>query len=54
MYKGYVEAIYKSELCNFNSALLILFSLDDLIFITKCQRENNFVFTDSINEGGDH
>ena len=35
MYKGYVKAIYKSELCKFNSVLLILYSLDDLIFITK-------------------
>ena len=35
MYKGYVKAIYKSELRNFNSVLLILYSLDDLIFITK-------------------
>ena len=35
MCKGYVEAIYKSELCNFNSALLILYSLDNLIFTTK-------------------
>lgn len=25
MYKGYVEAIVKSEHCNFNSALLILY-----------------------------
>ena len=35
MYKGYVEAIFKSKLCNFHSALLILYSLDNLIFITK-------------------
>lgn len=35
MYKGYVEAIFKSEHCNFNSALLILYKLDNLIFIKK-------------------